>query len=225
MSVFYLEESSVGKFSSGMKKYGHLLGSAFVSDKEERKQIKRENKLNHAERLAITPVTTLVDPLVLTSAGVGAVALGVGTAAIGILAIPTGLVGRILIGKGNALMAMGGGMVLGGGALAIFGGVVAVEGIISPVLNVGSIPYNGYKAFKHRDRKEHNKDIKNPNEDIIENVENKSSHTKMSEGLGSAVNSTDIDNAPPKKFHPLFEAKNAPEGPAPLNPASMTPSM
>ncbi|KTD14779.1 hypothetical protein Lgra_0482 [Legionella gratiana] len=176
-------------FKNGMKKYGRRMASSFSSN---RKDILEENKLNHAERLAITPVALVVDPLVL-------IPLGVGAAAVGLLAITTGLAGRILIGKGITLMATGGGLLIGGVA-------IAGMGVISPVLSIGSIPYNSYEAFKNRERA-----LPAMHTDIDDNKSSSATVTAVLIQKGTDVPniaSNQQELSPPLHTGPLFSENN-----------------
>ncbi|WP_419420763.1 hypothetical protein ACNVED_05570 [Legionella sp. D16C41] len=185
----------MGKFSSGMKKYGKQLKAEFSFDREKTKQIKQENKLTHAEKLALTPVAMVVDPLVL-------IPVGIGLTVVGLIALPAGLVSKILFGKGGTVAAVGGGLVVGGV-------VVTGVGAVSPVIDVASIPYNSYKAIKHRHHNRHHKDKVVPINHVEEIAENKS-YVIIRENLSNGQNlaSHQAEPLPPLHTTQLFPEAN-----------------
>ncbi|STX30113.1 Uncharacterised protein [Legionella beliardensis] len=156
----------MGKFSTGMKKYGKTLSASFSLDKEKRKQVPKENKLNHAEKLMLTPVSMITGPLIL-------IPMGLGMTVAGLVVTPISLASKILFGEGGTVAAMGGGLIVGGVVLTGIGAV-------SPVIDVACIPYNSYKAIKHRHK--HKNDSMNPLEGANEELPS-SSHVKVREIL------------------------------------------
>ncbi|ARM33653.1 hypothetical protein [Legionella longbeachae] len=131
----------MGKFSRGMSKYGKGLQSAFTWDKDEKKELKRESKLNHAEAIVTLPARLVLDPLI------GATALA-GGVVVGGICIPLGL----LFSKGLFEVGV---LALAGGAVVDVGGIV-----VCPIANILLAPYNGIQAFRHRDKHTRHENVK-----------------------------------------------------------------
>lgn len=124
------------------KKFANILNSSFTLDKEKKQRLQQENKLNHAEKLALTPVSMILNPVI-------GIPVGIAMTAAGIITLPAGLLVRIFNREGTFLSLIGLGLVT-------TGVMATVASAISPVVILASVPYNGYKAFKHRDSKYRN---------------------------------------------------------------------
>lgn len=177
--------------SSGFKKYGKQLKASFSLDTENAKRVREENKLNHAEKLALTPVSIIATPLTV-------IPIGIILAAAGLVALPVGLVGGLLFRKGSTLAAVGLGLLVGGVAATGLG-------VASPIIDIATIPYNSYKAIKH-----HHKD-KNVPTDYAQEREVNNSHIVIKNVLekenGHDVVGKEPELLPPVHTAPLFLKK------------------
>ncbi|VEB32405.1 Ribosomal protein L16/L10E [Legionella sainthelensi] len=126
----------MGKFKSGMVKYGNNWKAVFNFDDSAREQILAANHLNHAEQLVTAPIRITVNTITAGILGTGLVVGGVSCLAFGLLFSKS-------IAKDGIFLTLLGVTELGAG----------VAGSVEILLK---IPYNGVKAYQHRKRKSEN---------------------------------------------------------------------